>query len=897
MAASTFLEVLSKSDNQLDEEFLSGSDQEDQHDVDDFHHTKMLDAIRSLGGKKRVTQRTEPSLTVSEYNLLQAEKEKVPMRQLMMNLKGSTEAHRQMKNQMRAITRSATVLPVPLPKPQQERIQRQVAYQKVEGEVSKWEPVVKKNRLAEQLVFPLKQPDLRMQPTEKFVQRFKPKTALEIEVQKLLKGSDHVLRDSAELTPAEERALQAMSVEEAQERHNELKKMRALLSYQEMKARRQNKIKSKKYHRILKKERLRNQMKEFEELKQSNPELALEKLKDLEKQRVLERVSLRHRNTGKWAKQQMLRTKYNQESREALLKQVELSRQLTHKSIIGSSSEGDDSGDETVPEPSLPSGLESQFFSSCNPWLKNPHACVNVGSGEAENCSVGGEDDVTVDSKGSEMNGERPAEGMREAGTESDSKKAAHTGCENLESVNVDKGDDDADAKHDIDGEQSKEKGKPVIGSNDKDGRHSARIVGGAKKKKVRQKRSALDRTEDNSARTVDENDTAEVPAAPSKVLKGAKEGVKGKVQKKTKKNLERSKGNRLRQEEEPTKQVRKKGAGQKRKQKASVRNAADIDELFDAFERRGVQRAASADGDAEDVSDKEMETTVAETNDTQEAEVVTELDETLERRQILEDLEKEAMDAVEEVQNEGRQQDCIPQNHVEQRKERSTRAEVDPTKFIDVHPIALKSQGLDLRGPADEALNDDGEEEDQAVTISEAFADDDVISAFREEKEAQVKKDAPVGVDLYLPGWGSWAGAGIEPDTRKQKRYFRKPPLGAPRKDHDLGHVIINEKKDEKVAAHQVNTLPYEFGKANLFEATISHPIGSLWNTETAFRDLTAPKVITKQGAIIEPIDAESSLLKKDLDSRKGLPMAKQKVVRKDKQEGINGGKKKKNK
>ncbi|KAG0414482.1 hypothetical protein HPB47_008357 [Ixodes persulcatus] len=215
-----------------------------------------------------------------------AEKEKVAVHQLLMNLK-QTEKHRQLRRQVRAISRNAKVLPTPLPKPQQQRVERQVAYDKVEGEVSRWDPVVKKNRLAEQICFPLQQPDMRMVPAEQFVKKFQPKTSLEAEINKLLASSENVLHDDKELTPAEEKALQAMSLDEARERRQELMKMRALLSYQEMKARRQNKIKSKKYHRIMKKERLKKQMKEFEELKESNPELAIEKLRELEKQRVL----------------------------------------------------------------------------------------------------------------------------------------------------------------------------------------------------------------------------------------------------------------------------------------------------------------------------------------------------------------------------------------------------------------------------------------------------------------------------------------------------------------------------------------------------------------------------------------------------------------------------------
>lgn len=48
-----------------------------------------------------------------------------------------------------------------------------------------------------------------------------------------------------ELTQAEQEAMKSMSLKEALERRKELARMKALQSYQEAKARRQNKIKSK----------------------------------------------------------------------------------------------------------------------------------------------------------------------------------------------------------------------------------------------------------------------------------------------------------------------------------------------------------------------------------------------------------------------------------------------------------------------------------------------------------------------------------------------------------------------------------------------------------------------------------------------------------------------------
>lgn len=156
----------------------------------------------------------------------------------------------------------------------------------------------------------------------------RPKTDLERAVHKALGKSENVIKDNKALTDAEEKLLKTMSLEEARERHRQLQKMRVLQSYQESKLKRRAKIKSKKYHRLLKKEKIKVEMKEFEEAKNKDPEKALEKLKQLEKMRALERASLKHLNTGKWSKHNKLRAKYDQSAREAMSQQMEINRRL-----------------------------------------------------------------------------------------------------------------------------------------------------------------------------------------------------------------------------------------------------------------------------------------------------------------------------------------------------------------------------------------------------------------------------------------------------------------------------------------------------------------------------------------------------------------------------------------
>lgn len=79
------------------------------------------------------------------------------------------------------------------------------------------------------------------------------------------------------------------------------------------KAHRLRKIKSKKFHRVQRKEKIKKALKEFEELQKTDPEAALEKLEQLDRARAEERMTLRHKSTGQWAKSKQVRAKYDKE--------------------------------------------------------------------------------------------------------------------------------------------------------------------------------------------------------------------------------------------------------------------------------------------------------------------------------------------------------------------------------------------------------------------------------------------------------------------------------------------------------------------------------------------------------------------------------------------------------
>merc|ERR1711915_442340 len=161
----------------------------------------------------------------------------------------------------------------------------------------------------------------------------KAETPLEQQVAALLAGSKAVIKDGEEYSEVERKGLEGMTAREAMERKAELAKVRALQSYQEAKYRRQGKIKSKKYRKIERKMKKKEQLVELEELTKTDPEAAAQKLADLEKVRIEERASLKHRNASKFLHNQAKRSKVtkSKEAKETINQQLRHHRDLLTK--------------------------------------------------------------------------------------------------------------------------------------------------------------------------------------------------------------------------------------------------------------------------------------------------------------------------------------------------------------------------------------------------------------------------------------------------------------------------------------------------------------------------------------------------------------------------------------
>ncbi|XP_032284246.1 U3 small nucleolar RNA-associated protein 14 homolog A [Phoca vitulina] len=361
------LEDLSKDDP------LSPS--EDEGDIDgERKHQKLLEAISSLDGKNRrkLAERSEASLKVSEFNVTsEGSGEKLVLSDLLGPVKTSSLAA--VKKQLNRVKSKKTV-ELPLNKEEVERIHREVAFNKTSQALSKWDPIVLKNRQAEQLVFPLKKEQSVFVPIEHVLSGWKARTPLEQEVFNLLHKNKQPVTDPL-LTPVEKASLKAMSLEDAKMRRAELQRARALQSYYEARARREKKIKSKKYHKVLKKGKARKALKEFEKLRKVNPTAALEELEKIEKARMMERMSLKHQNSGKWAKSKAIMAKYDLEARQAMQEQLARNKELTQKLQAASDSEEEEEGVEEEGELVPDAVNEIQMDANGpNPWMLRNHS-------------------------------------------------------------------------------------------------------------------------------------------------------------------------------------------------------------------------------------------------------------------------------------------------------------------------------------------------------------------------------------------------------------------------------------------------------------------------------------------------------------------------------------------
>jgi len=339
-----------------DEQSDSSSDEEDEEPEDDERHARLQDFVDALDSKptderERIVSGEDGGLTVDDL-LADTELDKATMATFKPKRK----------------SKAPQTLAAPLPKRQQDKIDREIATQKANEQLDRWRDTVMHNRRAEFLSFPLKRSD-ENEPIgkDKFVpaQEEKPRTELEESIQKIMEESGMATKKDgpgkaedpeSDLLKAEELALNKMPVEEMLRRRAELRQNRELLFREEAKAKRISKIKSKSYRRVHRKQRERDAEKERALLDPEGLGIPMdEDEKDLaDRRRAEARMGAKHKDS-KWAKSLKAtnRDVWDEGAREGALEQArrqeELKKRVAGRDVSDGSSDGmsdDDDSDD-----------------------------------------------------------------------------------------------------------------------------------------------------------------------------------------------------------------------------------------------------------------------------------------------------------------------------------------------------------------------------------------------------------------------------------------------------------------------------------------------------------------------------------------------------------------------
>ena len=245
-------------------------------------------------------------------------------------------------------------LEVPLARRAQAKLDRSVAYEKTNESLGRWLDTVKAMRRTDtSLVFPLPQHETGLARHNNNelapLDRKTADTELESTIMAIMQESglslDPEPKQKAPVVDEDGQTISRKAIQAQKRRERELQ------SREEARAKRIKKIKSKAYHRVHRKQRERDEMKEREIMAASGEIDSEDEREALDRQRAMERMGARHRES-KWAKQanKNSRAAWDEDVRlgvtEMARRDEELRRRIEGKSADrGSGDESDDSDD------------------------------------------------------------------------------------------------------------------------------------------------------------------------------------------------------------------------------------------------------------------------------------------------------------------------------------------------------------------------------------------------------------------------------------------------------------------------------------------------------------------------------------------------------------------------
>eukprot|EP00842_Homolaphlyctis_polyrhiza_P002731 jgi/Hompol1/3459/HPOL_003240-RA len=806
----------------------------------------------------------------------------------------------------------------PLPARLQERLDREAAYEQAKSEVSKWTQIVKKNREADKLRFTSTAPKVAAFTSSSLIDKFKPTTDLEKEIQAMLEQTGIAERKAAQ---AEELELNKIEKKELQARRQELAQMRSLLFFKEQKQKKIAKIKSKTYRKLHKKAAENGEM-SVEELAKLDPELAREQAQKLEMERAKERMTLKHKNTGKWAKQMLGKHNTDSESRFALAQQLERHEQLKRR-IKGLDSDEDEEDVDKI--------------------------INNEDQDDDENADARVSALRELDAIAADMQSqEAPQKGifaMKFMQTALDRKKEEAKRSLEQARLDIEAGRlDPRDDYRDIDAEDDDgQDGDHAIGASNADGGDgadsgNAKLVGGNAGRMVfdgssaRGKQSALasfvdDEDDDEGEFKMDADvkghsvrasgpvtiayETKTVAKAPKveqkplfsvdsfDVENGADDdnafvgdANKSKISayRPAPVAVEASKSTQASKDKSESAQPSK----AKKESAKSLGWSIEADGDKEAFISQQPTASHQKDDDDENDEDKDANPWLA--NDSGHA--VKKSQSNVARREHGRNQQDRALAKMAAQKKQLRYQDNENLNtdslinleglddNDDTNEAANSSIQVESATNGGNNASSTTSKATKRRAPVMQESDADSDDEDgfaKPIIVSDpktkkalgqrdlmrlAFANDDVEADFEAKKQHEIDEDHSAPIVQEVPGWGDWAGPGMDKINSKKnkakakaaeelaaKAAAEKEKAAKKRKDGNLKHVIISEKKIKKASKYLLPDLPHGFETREQYEKLISLPLGREWNTARTHSKMIQPRVQTRLGTVIDPI------------------------------------------
>ncbi|KAJ7138400.1 hypothetical protein O6H91_Y555400 [Diphasiastrum complanatum] len=908
---------------EFEEEADSEQDEEDEA-VEAERHKRMVADVtgKPMKSKKEKRKRdyvVSEAYPESEYNVNPSiartngatNLHGITVEDLMASLQG-TAGFGALKKKMRGRLHPKAPVQVPLPRIIQEKIERKAGYEKTKEEISNWQPIIKKNREAATLVFN-QRTNFSTPSTAALAASFKPTTDFEKEIAGLLQESR--LHNVKEIEAAESLALNKLTVEEVRERQERLAKMRSLLFQHEARAKRIKKIKSKTFHRLFQKSEKR---KAGANMFETDPEARQDEALKQEYKRAQERMTLKHKNTSRWAKRILergLKAHSDDGTRDAIAEQLRAHRQLTRKmhSATGSSSDDDtaseDDDDENVQNGENGLVLEKKSGSKILAKAKVATLKFLEGDEEAEIPNTGlfalpfmsraiekkrkeaqseaiavldQLDQVEADGTFSLNDGERNGSGMGRKevtgmlrfGDMKSSNIFLQTGKSEKSEIDDLLEEQSASEDDTIEDEVNVgEKSKRVLSASGKYGKTVD--VAQLPTEAILLMGSADDEPDGMAFMTI--GHVTQMKAPVSVDLTGSQ--TKNRV----------SEGSST--VSQPSANANTGCFGplsDEFRNDVIGKSAAGINPvLFGDIDRKvyGIDLPTDVnDPSARSLSEAEKKKKKCRRKKKTKGSIVNEVSTS--------DALKVSDGMPTNVSIAGNLKQVLKTGDISCKAEDRS-AILEASRFESI-PAAFDSTNgsfQNVEGSDDEEVGDQnaqlldgiGSQED---LVRRAFAGDNVEAEFEEAKLHTLDEEVPaVQGSISLPGWGQWTsiqqkhGPPLWMLKEEESQKKSREAALSKRKDAKLKYVIISEKMDRKADKFMSSSLPFPYKSREVFEKTLRMPIGRDFNTDEAFRNMIRPAEIKSAGIIIEPIMYEKSRRDgKHLESHGRTPKQKQK-------------------